>query len=54
MSELIGPYQGTDFYLMSELKKSNKYLAGKDPSRYSLAIKKNKDLLTDMYKRRFT
>ena len=53
MGELIGPYQGSDFYLMSELRKSNMYLAGRDYARYSIAIKKQRDILIDLYNRRF-
>jgi hypothetical protein len=54
MTELIGPYQVTDFYLMSELRKSNIDLVDIHPTRYSIAIDKQRKQLTEFYKRRFS
>lgn len=53
MTELIGPFTHTDFYLMGELKKSNKYLMDRDSIRYSVGINKQKEILKTMFGRRF-
>ena len=52
MTELIGPFDNSDFILMQDIRKSIDYCTKKDYSRFEISIKKHNSILKDLFSRR--